>query len=74
MVVHHYPADALHQVGASIQTIAGSLYALKSGVTVMWSCPRGITLIPENAELTTVQAAEVLNVSCPEDCISTPGT
>jgi excisionase family DNA binding protein len=48
----------------SIQLPAGAVALLMNILEVM-AAGRGVTIIPENAELTTVQAAEVLNVSRP---------
>ncbi len=47
-----------------IELPAGAVHLLMDILEAM-AAGRGITLIPENAELTTVQAAEVLNVSRP---------
>lgn len=43
---------------------AGAVALLKHILEAM-AAGRGVTIIPENAELTTVQAAEILNVSRP---------
>jgi excisionase family DNA binding protein len=48
----------------SIQLPAGAV-ALLMNILEAMAAGRGVTIIPENAELTTVQAAEVLNVSRP---------
>jgi excisionase family DNA binding protein len=48
----------------SIELPSGAVLLLMDILEVM-AAGRGITLIPENAELTTVQAADVLNVSRP---------
>jgi excisionase family DNA binding protein len=47
-----------------IELPAGAV-ALLMDILEAMAAGRGITLIPENAELTTVQAAELLNVSRP---------
>ena len=47
-----------------IELPAGAV-ALLMDVLEAMAAGRGITIIPQNAELTTVQAAEVLNVSRP---------
>jgi excisionase family DNA binding protein len=47
-----------------IQLPAGAVTLLLNILEAM-AAGRGVTIIPENAELTTVQAAEVLNVSRP---------
>ncbi len=47
-----------------IELSAGAAVLLMDILEAM-EAGRGITLIPENAELTTVQAANALNVSCP---------
>jgi excisionase family DNA binding protein len=47
-----------------IQLPAGAV-ALLMDILEAMAAGRGITIIPENAELTTVEAAEVLNVSRP---------
>jgi excisionase family DNA binding protein len=47
-----------------IELPAGAVALLMEILTVM-STGRGVTIIPENAELTTVEAADVLNVSRP---------
>ena len=47
-----------------IELPAGAVALLMEILEAM-AAGRGVTLIPENAELTTVQAAEVLNVSRP---------
>jgi excisionase family DNA binding protein len=47
-----------------IELPAGAVLLLMDILEAM-AAGRGITLIPENAELTTVQAADVLNVSRP---------
>jgi excisionase family DNA binding protein len=47
-----------------IQLPAGAVAMLMDILEAM-AAGRGITLIPENAELTTVQAADILNVSRP---------
>jgi excisionase family DNA binding protein len=47
-----------------IQLPAGAV-ALLMNILEAMAAGRGVTIIPENAELTTVQAAEVLNVSRP---------
>jgi excisionase family DNA binding protein len=47
-----------------IELPAGAVVLLIEILTVM-STGRGVTIIPENAELTTVEAADVLNVSRP---------
>lgn len=47
-----------------IELPAGAV-AMLTDILESMSAGRGITIIPENAELTTVQAAEVLNVSRP---------
>jgi excisionase family DNA binding protein len=39
--------------------------SLLMGILEAMAAGRGVTIIPENAELTTVQAAEILNVSRP---------
>jgi excisionase family DNA binding protein len=48
----------------SIELPPGAVLLLMDILEAM-AAGRGITLIPENAELTTVQAADVLNVSRP---------
>lgn len=55
-------ADADHE--RPIELPAGAV-ALLMDILEAMAAGRGITLVPENAELTTVQAAEVLNVSRP---------
>ena len=47
-----------------IELPAGAVSLLMDILEAM-AAGRGVTLIPENAELTTVQAAEILNVSRP---------
>lgn len=47
-----------------IELPAGAV-ALLMDILEAMAAGRGITLIPENAELTTVQAADILNVSRP---------
>jgi len=47
-----------------IQLPAGAV-ALLMNILEAMAAGRGVTIIPENAELTTVQAAKVLNVSRP---------
>lgn len=47
-----------------IELPAGAVELLMDILEAM-AAGRGVTIIPENAELTTVQAAEVLNVSRP---------
>jgi excisionase family DNA binding protein len=47
-----------------IELPAGAVALLLDILAVM-STGRGVTIIPENAELTTVEAADVLNVSRP---------
>ena len=47
-----------------IELPAGAV-ALLMDILEAMAAGRGVTLMPENAELTTVQAAEVLNVSRP---------
>ncbi len=47
-----------------IELPAGAVVLLMDILEAM-AAGRGVTIIPENAELTTVQAAEVLNVSRP---------
>lgn len=49
---------------APIELPAGAV-ALLMNILEAMAAGRGVTLIPENAELTTVQAADVLNVSRP---------
>jgi excisionase family DNA binding protein len=49
--------DALELPPGAVAMLMDILNAMAAG--------RGVTVIPENAELTTVQAAEVLNVSRP---------
>ena len=53
-----------HDQEKPIQLPAGAVKLLMHVLEAM-AAGRGITLIPENAELTTVQAADVLNVSRP---------
>ena len=48
----------------SLELPAGAVVLLRDILDAMAE-GRGVTLVPENAELTTVQAAEVLNVSRP---------
>lgn len=50
-------AEPIELPAGAVELLMDILEAMAAG--------RGITLIPENAELTTVQAAEVLNVSRP---------
>lgn len=54
--------DADHE--EPIELPAGAVSLLMEVLEAMAS-GRGVTLIPENAELTTVQAADILNVSRP---------
>lgn len=49
---------------APIELPAGAVAMLLDILEAM-AAGRGVTIIPENAELTTVQAAEILNVSRP---------
>jgi len=50
--------------GQALELPAGAV-ALLMDVLEAMAAGRGVTLIPENAELTTVQAADILNVSRP---------
>lgn len=50
--------------GEPIELPAGAV-ALLMDILEAMAAGRGVTLIPENAELTTVQAADILNVSRP---------
>lgn len=50
--------------GEAIELPAGAVHLLLDILEAM-AAGQGITLIPENAELTTVQAADILNVSRP---------
>ncbi|MEQ8500429.1 MAG: excisionase family DNA-binding protein [Sneathiellaceae bacterium] len=50
-------AEPIELPAGAVQLLMDILEAMAAG--------RGVTLIPENAELTTVQAAEALNVSRP---------
>jgi excisionase family DNA binding protein len=58
----HVEAEQPEQM--PIQLPAGAV-ALLMNILEAMAAGRGVTIIPENAELTTVQAAEVLNVSRP---------
>ena len=51
------PAQAIELPAAAVALLMDVLETMAAG--------RGVTLIPHNAELTTAQAAEVLNVSRP---------
>jgi excisionase family DNA binding protein len=48
----------------TIELPAGAV-ALLMNILEAMAAGRGVTLIPENAELTTVQAADILNISRP---------
>lgn len=50
--------------GDAIELPAGAVTLLMDILEAM-AAGRGVTLVPENAELTTVQAADILNVSRP---------
>jgi hypothetical protein len=53
-----------HDQEAPIELPAGAV-ALLAEILEAMAAGRGVTVVPESAELTTVQAAEVLNVSRP---------
>ena len=66
--VHHEKSLTLQVIDAErdgpIELPAGAVKLLMDVLDAM-AAGQGITLIPENAELTTVQAADILNVSRP---------
>ena len=53
------------QVNEEPLELPAGAVALLMDILEAMAAGRGVTIIPENAELTTVQAAEVLNVSRP---------
>jgi excisionase family DNA binding protein len=59
-----FRVETEHPEQPPIQLPAGAV-ALLMNILEAMAAGRGVTIIPENAELTTVQAAEILNVSRP---------